>query len=51
MSKIAIVIDSTTCLPQELVQRYGIHVVPTWIHRGKEAFRDGVDITQKQLED
>ncbi len=51
MSKIAIVTDSTVCLPQELVQRYGIHVVPTWIHWGKEALRDGVDITQKQLED
>ncbi|MFQ5886575.1 MAG: DegV family protein [Anaerolineae bacterium] len=49
MSKIAIVTDSTVCLPQELVQRYGIHVVPTWIHRGQEAFRDGVDITQKQV--
>lgn len=49
MSKIAIVTDSTVCLPQELVQRYGIHVVPTCIHRGKEAFRDGVDITQKQV--
>lgn len=49
MSNIAIVTDSTVCLPQELVQRYGIHVVPTCIHRGKEAFRDGVDITQKQV--
>lgn len=49
MSKIAIVTDSTVCLPQELVQRYGIHVVPTCIHRGKEAFRDGVDITPKQV--
>ncbi|HAL61200.1 MAG TPA: DegV family protein, partial [Chloroflexi bacterium] len=49
MSKIAIVTDSTVCLPQELVQRYGIHVVPTWIHRGQEAFQDGVDITRKQV--
>ncbi len=49
MAKIAIVTDSTVCLPQELVQRYGIHVVPTCIHRGKEAFLDGVDITQKQV--
>jgi DegV family protein with EDD domain len=49
MSKIAIVADSSVCLPQELVQRYSIHVVPTCIHRGKEAFRDGVDITQKQV--
>lgn len=49
MSKIAIVADSSVCLPQELVQRYGIHIVPAWIHRGKEAFRDGVDITQKQV--
>jgi len=49
MSKIAIVTDSTVCLPQELVQRYGIHVVPTCIHRGQEAFRDGVNITQKQV--
>lgn len=49
MSKIAIVTDSTVCLPQELVQRYGIYVVPTWIHRDKEGFQDGVDITQKQV--
>ena len=49
MSKIAIVTDSTVCLPPELVQRYGIHVVPTCIHRGQEAFHDGVDITQKQV--
>ncbi len=49
MPKIAIVTDSTVCLPQELVQRYGIYVVPTWIHRGQEAFRDGVDTTPKQV--
>ena len=49
MSKIAIVTDSTACLPLELVQRYRIHVIPTWIHRGEEAFRDGMDITQTQV--
>lgn len=49
MSKIAVVTDSTACLPSELVQRYRIHVVPTWIHRGQEAFRDGLDISRGQV--
>ena len=49
MSKIAIVTDSTVCLPQELLQRYGIHTVPTWTHRGTEAYEDGVGITPRQV--
>ncbi len=44
MSKIAVVTDSTCCIPDELVQQYGIHVVPLTIIWDKVHYRDGVDI-------
>ncbi len=49
MSKIAIVTDSSASLPRELVERYGIHIVPILlIHKGR-TYRDGVDITPQEL--
>jgi DegV family protein with EDD domain len=43
------VTDSTTDVPQELVERYNIRVVPTiLIFDGKE-YRDGVDITRAEF--
>ena len=44
MSKIALVTDSTAYLPPELVQEYGAHVIPIYIHFDGETFRDGVDM-------
>ena len=44
MSKIAIVTDSTACLPRSLVEQYGIRVLPQQLHWGKETFLDGVGI-------
>lgn len=45
MRKVAILTDSTCCLPQELVERYDIRVVPLLIiHEGK-SYRDGIDIS------
>jgi len=44
MSRIAVVTESTCCIPQELVQKYGIHVVPLIIIWDKVQYRDGVDI-------
>ncbi len=44
MTEVAIVTDSTVCLPRELIKRYGIEVVPMeLIHEGK-VYKDGVDI-------
>jgi DegV family protein with EDD domain len=44
MSRIAVVTDSTACIPDELVRQYGIHVVPLIIIWDKVQYRDGVDI-------
>jgi DegV family protein with EDD domain len=44
MSKIAIVTDSTANLPEELLQEYGIHVVPLKVIWDDDVLDDGVDI-------
>lgn len=43
MSKVAIVTDSTACLPREVVSRYGIIVVPVELVFEGRVYRDGVD--------
>ena len=50
MQKIAIITDSCADIPQELIQKYGIHVLPLIIRTadGRE-YRDGVDITAAQV--
>jgi len=49
MSKIAIVADSSVCLPDELINKYGVHIIPTIVSKGQEFFRDGVDVTRQQV--
>jgi len=44
MSKITIMTDSTAYIPDDLVTRYDISVVPQVLIWGDETFRDGVDI-------
>jgi DegV family protein with EDD domain len=49
MKKVAVVTDSVSCLPQEIVGKYDICVVPLEIiHEGK-SYRDGVDITPNEV--
>ena len=45
MSKIAVVSDSQSCLPQELIKQYGITVVPMTVVIDGKPYRDQVDIT------
>src|SRR5205807_6017160 len=45
----AVVTDSTSDLPAEWRERYGIEVVPLKVLFGKETFRDGVDMTSDQF--
>ena len=45
MSKIAFVTDSTVNMPREMVQAYGIHVVPVYVIFGEESLKDYVDIS------
>jgi DegV family protein with EDD domain len=44
MGKITVITDSNTCLPEEILQRYGIEIVPIILIFGDEILRDGVDI-------
>jgi DegV family protein with EDD domain len=45
MSKLAVVTDSTAYLPQELIQQYGIQIIPLTVIFGEEIFSDGVDLS------
>ena len=45
MQKVAIVTDSVACLPRELVEQYGINIVPVNFYFGNTVYRDWVDIT------
>ncbi|MEE8471123.1 MAG: DegV family protein [Dehalococcoidia bacterium] len=49
MKKVAIVTDSTCCLPRELVEQYGITLVPLLIIHEGNSYRDGVDITPSEV--
>jgi len=49
MRRVAVVTDSTCCLPAELVTQHSIHVVPLLILIGGKAFRDNVDITPSEV--
>lgn len=45
MSKTAIITDSTAYIPQELVEKYQIKVLPLQINWEDETFKDGIDMT------
>jgi DegV family protein with EDD domain len=47
--KTAIVTDSTCDLPQEIVEKYQIHVVPLSIHFEKDFYLDSVTITPDEF--
>lgn len=46
---VAIVTDSTICLPPELVEEHGITVVPLNLIFEDRSYRDGVDITPSEF--
>lgn len=45
--RIAIVTDSTSDLPAEVVSESNISIVPLYVLWGQDAFRDGIDITKE----
>lgn len=47
--KIKILSDSTCDLPQELLQKYDITLIPLTVVKDGEGFRDGVDITPADI--
>jgi DegV family protein with EDD domain len=48
LSKVAIVTDSVACLPRELVEKYGIDILPVNLYFGDKLYRDWVDITPSE---
>lgn len=44
MNKVAIVSDTIATIPQELVEEYGIQLVPLLIHADDKTYRDTIDI-------
>jgi DegV family protein with EDD domain len=49
MSKIAVVTDSTTYLPAELVKRHNISIAPQVLIWGDQTYKDGVDIESEEF--
>ncbi len=49
MPKVAVVTDTTACIPRELVKKYGIVVVPIELIFGDKVYRDGIDISPTEF--
>ncbi|HEX9333651.1 MAG TPA: DegV family protein [Anaerolineales bacterium] len=49
MSKIAVVTDSTTYIPAELVKKYNISIAPQVLIWGDQTYKDGVDIQSSEF--
>ena len=49
MSKIAVVTDSTTYMPPELVKKHNISVAPQVLIWGDQTYKDGVDINSGEF--
>jgi len=49
MRKVAVITDSTCCLPSELVEKYDICLVPLFIVYRGNSYRDGVDMSPGEV--
>jgi len=49
MKKVAVVTDTTACIPQERVTEFGIEVVPVTLIFDDKVFRDGIDISPSEF--
>ena len=49
MGKVAVISDSTCCLPLELVAQYDITLVPLFIIHKGNSYRDGIDISPSDV--
>ena len=47
--KVAIITDSSACIPQELVAKYSIQLVPMNVIFGDKTYQDGIDITPSEF--
>ena len=47
--KISIVTDSTCDLPEAIIEKHGITVIPLYINQGDHSYLDGVDLTREEF--
>jgi len=48
-AKVAVVVDSTAYIPEELVKQYNLHVIPLHVNWAGQSLRDNVDITPNEF--
>ncbi|MBA7485755.1 Protein DegV [subsurface metagenome] len=48
-NRVAVVTDTTACIPQEMVKEYGIELVPIEVIFDDRVYRDGIDITPAEF--
>ena len=49
MDRVAVVTDSSACVPKEVIEQYGIHILPLILIFEHRSYRDGVDITSQEF--
>ena len=49
MSTVGVLTDSCASIPERLIEELNIKVVPYYIHKGKEALRDLVDVQRDEF--
>ncbi len=49
MGRVAVVTDSSACVPKEVVKQYGIHILPLILIFEDRSYKDGVDITAQEF--
>lgn len=49
IKQVAIVTDTTACVPEEQVKKYDIEVVPVQLIIGKKTFRDSIDMSPTEF--
>ncbi|MGL4990174.1 MAG: DegV family protein [Sarcina sp.] len=49
MDKIKIITDSTCDLPQDIIEKYDIEVMPVLINFGEESYLEGIEITRDEM--
>jgi fatty acid kinase fatty acid binding subunit len=46
---VRIITDSTADIPPQVAAKYGIRVMPLYVHFGNEIYRDGIDLTADEF--
>jgi len=49
VNEVAIVTDTTACIPREMVEKYGIGLVPILFIFGDKSYRDGIDMSPSEF--